>query len=195
MGFKDIPILLKFEEELSLPKYFLSNLVREDDWSFVIKLSSVFEAVCTQLLVTSLNAKVLSDAFSHLELGSRKYGKLAMLEALGLIDKECRLFIGSLATLRNDFVHDISKTTSTIREHINVISDKNQLVKNFGYKIDKVKIRGEEIASMDFFMDKPKIAIWIGAVKYLSKMISKKQEMHLDNLFDAVVLERHSQSS
>ena len=51
--FKDITQL---ERRLGLPEGFYERLVREDDWSFVIKLNALFEAACTHALANRLHA-------------------------------------------------------------------------------------------------------------------------------------------
>ena len=37
-------------QKLGLPEGFYNNLLNEDDWSFVIKLSALFEAAATHVL-------------------------------------------------------------------------------------------------------------------------------------------------
>jgi hypothetical protein len=50
MGEGVFPDVEQFEQRLELPKGFYTDLLREDDWSFVIKLSAFLEAACTTSL-------------------------------------------------------------------------------------------------------------------------------------------------
>ncbi|MEP7173540.1 MAG: hypothetical protein ABI705_08640, partial [Aestuariivirga sp.] len=52
------------EKRLKLPKGFYSKLLDDDDWSFVIKLNAIFEALCTHVLVARLDAQTLSNELS-----------------------------------------------------------------------------------------------------------------------------------
>jgi hypothetical protein len=190
METQDIPqIILTFERELKLPQYFFLKLVDEDDWTFVIKLSSLFEAACTQLLVTKLKASVLTNAIAHLELGNKKYGKLEMLDKLGAIDAESRHFIISLAELRNVFVHDVSKTSTSILQHVESMKESSNIIRHMVfYLLTKDNLGGKEISNISFFKLTPKKAIWIGAAVCLSKMLLKKEELHDKNAIDTMML-------
>lgn len=49
-----------FEKRLNLPLGLYEKLLKEDDWSFVIKLSALFEAACTHILSVRLRATAFS---------------------------------------------------------------------------------------------------------------------------------------
>ena len=72
----------KFEQKLGLPKDFYNQLLREDDWSFVIKLNALFEGATTHVLTTRLHAPELVDAFAHLDQLNSKVGKVTLLREL-----------------------------------------------------------------------------------------------------------------
>ncbi len=50
----------ELESLLGLPNGFYNNLLAEDDWSFVIKLSALFEAASGQALATKLGSSAKS---------------------------------------------------------------------------------------------------------------------------------------
>lgn len=43
--------LASLEHRLGIPKGFYARQLKEDDWSFVIKLNALFEAACAHALV------------------------------------------------------------------------------------------------------------------------------------------------
>lgn len=75
----------EFEQRLGLPDGFYDRLIKEDDWSFVIKLNSLFEGACTHILAVRLHSPDLIEAFAHLDFAHSKCGKIAMLKALNAV--------------------------------------------------------------------------------------------------------------
>ncbi|MBO7928089.1 hypothetical protein J5X91_17790 [Pseudoalteromonas sp. K222D] len=57
----------ELERLLGLPDDFYQGLLKEDDWSFIIKLSAVFEAAGTQALAAKLQHKEIEDSFAQLD--------------------------------------------------------------------------------------------------------------------------------
>ena len=53
--------VVQFEQCLGLPNGFYEKLLGEDDWSFIVKLSALFEAACSHILVKRLHAPELED--------------------------------------------------------------------------------------------------------------------------------------
>ena len=52
-----------FESRLNLPKDFYRGLLKEDDWSFIIKVSALFEAATTHLLVVRFGTPEIETEF------------------------------------------------------------------------------------------------------------------------------------
>src|SRR5438876_8460305 len=103
-----------FEKEIGLPGgFFLRLLVKEDDWSFVIKLHALIEAAVSHLLATICGDKLLT-VFAR--LGTRS--KLGFAKALGALDKDERIFIGKLADIRNSFAHDVRQAGATLAAYV-----------------------------------------------------------------------------
>jgi hypothetical protein len=71
--------LKSLETTLGLPENFYKNLLHESDWSFVIKLSAMFEAAATHALTQRLGHPNLLKAFSFLEHANGRYGKIKLL--------------------------------------------------------------------------------------------------------------------
>jgi hypothetical protein len=159
------------EARLGLPRGFYDNLLREDDWSFVIKLNALLEGVCTHVLSARLNAPELIGALAHLDFGNPKCGKVALLRAARAISTEQASIIRSLAELRNELVHNISNVHFSFKGYVNAM-DKNQLkalIKNYGHGVqDQVSIRDRKISRHDFVRENPKVSLWLTAAELLA---------------------------
>ena len=73
------------EKRLGVPDNFYSELLHDDDWSFVIKLNALFEAACTHVLAARFKTPELEDSLAQLDLLHPKYGKVSLLCKLGAL--------------------------------------------------------------------------------------------------------------
>ncbi len=76
-----------FESRLNLPKNFYRNLLKEDDWSFIIKVSALFEAATTHLLSIRFRAPEIETELAFLEQANPRNGKIVLLEKWALYIK------------------------------------------------------------------------------------------------------------
>ena len=74
--------------KIGLDSDFFKRLLEEDDWSFVIKLHALIEAIITSLLVFHFNEKKLGKILSRLELSNKTIGKLAFLKECDLLGED-----------------------------------------------------------------------------------------------------------
>jgi len=162
------------EEKLGLTKGFFENLQTEDDWSFIIKLHTLFESVCTHLLVFHFEEKDLSEIFSKLELSNKSYGKLVFLKNLNLISADDRRFISSLSELRNQLVHNVTNSDFNLEEMVSNFNsvELKKFTKTFSpfesrtvdLKKGFIEVNKKRMAElMDRALKKPKLHLWVGA--------------------------------
>jgi len=161
----------ELEELLDLPKNFYLGLLKEDDWSFVIKLSAVFEAAGTQALAAKLQHKEIEDSFAQLDQAHPKYGKVALMYKLNIINQEQQKFLLKLAELRNKLVHNIAEISFNL-EHYMSDFDSNQrksIAIIFGHGIHETfQIQGVSCNRTDFTIENPKWVIWLTANEILA---------------------------
>lgn len=179
------------ERELSLPDGFYIDLLKEDDWSFIIKLHSLFEAAITQLLVESLGKTELYTVLSRLEISNEYTGKIAFCKSLGLVDENARKFIHKLSALRNDFVHNINTVNVSLGQYTRDANKLKSFVDSFGPSVDgPITIKGRKLSDAELIREYPKLAIWRGGLNNLwliySKSILKRQDQSLSRLKDAI---------
>lgn len=166
--FRDIA---SFEHRLGLPKGFYDRLLKEDDWSFVIKLNALFEAACAHALVIRLAAPELIDQFSRLELADRDRGKVKFLSALGCISDEQATFLRRLAELRNALAHNVSQVNFTFEVYVSGLdsNQRKQLAKVLGHGCnDPIPIEGKKIPLVRFAAENTKLVIWLSAAEVLA---------------------------
>lgn len=104
---------------MGLPDDFLSRLLDEDDWSFIIKSVAFVEAILSNAITASVNDSRIADAVSRLFLRD----KLRFAKSLGLVHKDGAKFIDKLADMRNAAAHDIHAMNFCIVEFLNRIQD------------------------------------------------------------------------
>lgn len=166
-------IVSEFELRLSISNGFYTKLLTEDDWSFIIKLSALFEAACTHTLVAKLRTPELEESLSYLEQANSKYGKIKLLKNLGSIYPDQANFLEKLASLRNRFAHDISNVSLTFAQLVAQMdsNQKKTFVVWAGHGIVEKATIGEEVVSRyDFVLSNPKVAIWLTAAEILAYM-------------------------
>lgn len=115
----------ELEKKVRLPHNFIHKLTSEDDWSFVIKLTALFEAASTHLLVSKLNVPKLEDSFSYIDFGNSKFGKVVLLKKLGCINSYEAKFLQMLFELRNKLAHNIIYVDFNFESYLNIM-DSNQ---------------------------------------------------------------------
>ena len=163
--------IMQLEKNIGLSSGYYSKLLSEDDWSFIIKLSALFEAVATEALSIKLRDTRATETLSYLEYANPKSGKIVFLEKLGVITKEQFNFLKKLAELRNKLVHTISSTNFCFNDYIAGFNktQKNNFVEIFAHGIkEKIKINGNSLTRRDFTLENPKISIWITANEILA---------------------------
>ena len=168
----------QFEKQLGLPEGFYNRLLKEDDWSFVIKLNALFEAAATHILVVRLQAPEIEEALAHLDFAHSKYGKVVLLRKLDAINKEQAALLRMIAELRNDLVHDVSSVGFSFSAHVSSL-DQNQLerlISAFGRGIaDPVPIGKKDIPRKEFVKSNPKIALWLTSIEVLACLYLEKE--------------------
>lgn len=156
---------------LQLPPGFYERLLEEDDWSFVIKLSSLFEGACTHVLTKRLNKPELNQAFAHLDMANSKFGKIVMLKILGAITPEQFNILKELAELRNKLVHNIANVTFQLQTYFNSLdaSQVKSKVKLFGHGLqDELTFGNRTVTRAQFVCENPKVSIWLTAAEVLA---------------------------
>lgn len=190
----------ELEASIGLKQGFFSLLLKEDDWSFVIKIHALYEAAVSSLLLNSIGHKKLENFISRLELGDKSRGKLRLIKELGILNDRERKFIHSLSRIRNSFVHDVKNTQTSIEDYLNSLDKKERkdYIDTFSFTYsDYVEIAEFKVEEKVFTAENLKIAIWHQSIYILfaiatisatekSKQESKEAIMKIHELQKAV---------
>lgn len=124
------------EAELGLKKGFYWDLYKkDDDWSFIIKLHALVETAVSLLL--SIRAE---DAVLHTLLNLNLHGRVSKMRLLNDFFpavSEIKGYIQGLSELRNQFVHDVTKTNILLKEYVQSLKGqrKQNFIKRFSLSV------------------------------------------------------------
>lgn len=179
-SFSELPEFYYFthlERALLLRAGFFESILDDEDWSFVIKLHALVEAAASHLLVKVLGDARLHDFVTRIEMSNMTTGKLAIIRALVLLDKESRTFLQKLSEMRNLFIHDVANASITLDGFFSSLApdEANAFSKAFrwGYGPDqqfRPNIDGERVHVNEFtkslavttFPYSKKLSLWFG---------------------------------
>jgi hypothetical protein len=156
------------EALLQLPQGFYGKLLGEDDWSFVIKLSSLFEGACTQVLIAHANCPAMNDALSRMTM---RGSKIKTMVSLGSLTQDQAGILEAIATLRNSLVHSISNVTFSFDGYFERLAPQRakQEVKLFGHGLkDQLPVGGSLVSRAEFVRANPKVSIWLTSAEVLA---------------------------
>lgn len=176
------------EKDIGVPQDFFEGLLKEDDWSFVIKLHALFEAAVNHLLIEVLDGPELRSVISRLALNNPSTGRLAYLKNMKLLDSHSLRFLQRLSELRNRFVHDVGNVDVDLNQFFSGLDSKSQQRFYNGFKWgyeheDEAKIKQGDLYDLHEFIKalsiivwnlaQYKIAIWLGSIIVFRQIYSK----------------------
>lgn len=159
------------EKRLGLVEGFYHQLLKSDDWSFVVKLNALFEAACTQALVVRLSCPELTNNLAHLDFADNKKGKVRLCFNLGIINDEQRTALNELAELRNTLVHRIENVDFSFDKYVQGLSEgkRGTLVKRWGWNMnDTLSFHGTTVPKTEFILANLKTVIWLTCADILA---------------------------
>ncbi len=149
-------------KELAIPTDALFNILKDDDWSFIIKISSVIEKFLNLLLEDAISSKTLQELV--FKLGLEKKIEIAL--DLKLINPEAATHFHFIRNLRNDAAHGIEfsfEQTFSTRDKLN--SYKSQFKNIWSTKLT---IGGHKVSSKTFMVENPKLTLFMAIAGHIS---------------------------
>lgn len=108
--------LARLEKKLGIPEGVYLSLRKEgSDWEFAIKLMVLLEAALGRVIAEHLHNPAMNDHCNSLNMNGRS-GKVALAEALGLIDEAERKTFLALAEIRNAFAHKLENISGNLED-------------------------------------------------------------------------------
>ncbi|WP_428603591.1 hypothetical protein [Sedimenticola sp.] len=159
------------EEFIGVRKGFFQDAQMDDDWTMIIKLFSLFEAVTAVMIVEELNRPELLDPITSIQMGTTNNGKIAFVKSLQLLPDSYIKYIEMLGWLRNKFAHNISSSSHDLKDFLETISTKRRKeCQKYLHRIKSTVVNEDEISGNEFFNDNPKIAIFLTGQQVLEYM-------------------------
>lgn len=158
------------EARLKLPEGFYLKLLEEDDWSFVIKLSSLFEGACTEVLSAQVNCPEMNDILARMDMAAPK-GKIETLKKFGSLTDDQAKILKAIAELRNELVHKISNVGFQFSRYFEDMppSKVDQQIKLFGHGlVDQLMVGTRKVPRAEFVRNNIKYSLWMTAAEVLA---------------------------
>lgn len=142
-------------QQIGLNRDFVIELLREDDWSYVIKANALSEAAVTRAIVRRLGEDT-DDFVTGLSMSQR----LKLAEGLSLFPRESLQGARGLTKLRNRLAHDVTKVDFTFSAYLEDSDQKNEFFGVYLAGVDgTIDIAGRTIEKATFFRENPKWAV------------------------------------
>lgn len=146
---------------------FLFDLLKEDDWSFIIKAHALIEAAVTEMIIQHIGQESLKSTIELLPLSDTKIGKIAIAKQLGLVTPEERKFVRWFSELRNLLVHRVENVNFSFEIYLTTLdsNQKDSWKKSIiWFNKDDPSYKQMQLLSVE----KPKVAVFIALYLFIS---------------------------
>ncbi len=163
-------------DELKGKTDFMLSLVKEDDWSMIIKSHALVEALVTELIVAKMEELNIKAVIERLPLSDEQIGKVRIAKDYGLLSSEERAFVRRFSELRNQLVHRFENIDFDLEAHVSCF-DKGQ--REAWQKVFTWFEHGKEVENSwkEATIDNPKVAVWLSAFMFVSLTCVKIGEL------------------
>ena len=161
-------LVIEYEEKLR----FLTNLLEDDDWSFIIKSHSLIESLTTELIIARINQEILKPVIERMPLHGEIVSKINVAKSFDLIPNQQRKFVQKISEIRNNIVHKFENINFTLDEYVSGL-DKNQK-KNWRKTLIWEKMdNGIKQGIEKTIFETPKVALWLALSTFVNDSVQK----------------------
>jgi hypothetical protein len=160
----------ELERVIGAPDRFFVSLLQESDWTFVVKLHTLFESAVTHHIVLELKRPELREFVSRLDMSSDVGSKLAIAKALNIMPTHDRGLIRLLSSARNNIVHNVDSHPFSLEKFICGLPKQkhDEYVKNVSVAwSDPVKIGDYSVSKATYVRENPKTCFWFRGISVL----------------------------
>ena len=168
-------------KQLGLSSHFVLDILREDDWSFVIKTHALMEAAVTTAIRHRLADLSIDGFLGRLQL--RRCLELA--EELQAIDAQLLTRIRFFSQIRNEIVHDVTKCSFSFAKYLSNQDQRNAFQGLFLQGVSgSEEVAGHKVERRQLLMENPKLAVIVFLIEllvnvYLQECKALSQLTHL----------------
>ena len=189
--------LKMIEKKFNLKEGTIKKIVKEDDWSFIIKSHAIIESSLNFSISHRIGCSALENTISFLDTSNSKTGKVEFAKNMLLLENIDVTYIRKLSEIRNKLVHNISnlgfslasdyqsmdknQKSSFINKALCLVKDKSKNIEGMDLKYDLNK--NPELIKMLMFMHVLRIVAWLHVQGQFDKTLSKNS---LDNKLDII---------
>ena len=165
-------------KELSLPEDFAVCLLKEDDWSFVLKSHALIEACVIHAIDTQFQERSILEFLKDLSMAKR----LNLAKQLGILSEEMLGPIRILSSIRNDLAHDVEQVKFTFDIYLADADKRNAFHGNFlRNPYGTLEIGGKKITRRLFLKENPKWSIIEFLIELLVEVYLQQQKAFLNS--------------
>ncbi|MBN2594524.1 MAG: hypothetical protein JXA81_13530 [Sedimentisphaerales bacterium] len=164
-------------KELSLPKDFAICLLREDDWSFVLKSHALIEACVIHALDARFQEHSIRDFPKDLSMAKR----VDLAKQLGVLSEDMLGPIRILSSIRNNLAHDIKQVRFTFDSYLADDDNRNAFHSRFLRNASgTLEIGGKKVQRKIFLKENPKWSIIEFLIELLVEVYFHQQKAFLN---------------
>jgi hypothetical protein len=155
---------------------FLLSLLKDNDWSMIIKGHALIETLATDLIIAATEEDKLKSVMERLPLSDEQFGKLKIAKDYELLSPEQRSFVRRLSALRNNLVHKYENLDFDLKTYV-ASFDEGQRKSWQNYITwyatdDDTKQKWQKIS-----IQNPKLGVWFAVFMFVSLIILDKRSL------------------
>jgi hypothetical protein len=171
---------------------FLLDLLKENDWTFVIKSHALIETAVTQMVIEHLGKTELTKIVELLPLSDNRTGKIAVAKQLNLLDDKQRRFVKFFSELRNSLVHRLDNLDFNFEKYVSSLdpNQKRSLKDSVPWFADEEVSRREWEAIVE---DNPRVGIYMALHCLVAHCVLMSQQSSALREIDEVAIRTTSE--
>lgn len=163
-------------DELKGKTDFMHSLVKEDDWSMIIKSHALVEALVTELIVAKTEEPNMKAVIERLPLSGDEISKVRIAKEYGLLTPEERMFVRRFSELRNQLVHRFENIDFDLETHVSRFEKGQREAWQMTFTWFEHG-RTVENSWKEATIGNPKVAVWLSALMFVSLTCVKIGEL------------------
>jgi len=165
----------------------LYRLLKEDDWSLVIKTHAMLEAIVTDLIIARTNEAQLKSVVERLPLHDNQIGKLAIVKQYGLLTKGQLRFIRCASELRNELVHRLENIDFCFEQYVASMDGNQRKALSESLTWHSLETEASEAWSKAA-LENTKVAFWFSVYMLVTIVVLDSETLKMREELDEMAL-------
>ena len=170
----------------NLPDSFLEDLLKGDDWTFILRLHALLETAITWSLEVHFQPHPIGDFLTKLNLSGKGSSKLELADQLGILDQDSNKFISGINSIRNRLAHNIRNLSFDLERYVDELSPEHrkQFVSTCCALADPKVVADTLKQGRVSNVPAPKLILWTEGILVIAMILEKtrlKQPQHGDD--------------